>query len=159
MNISITPFLWFRDRVEEAVELYTSVFPDATVTKISRRGGAADGSKGDVISAEIELQGQRLILFHGGPTFEPTPAFSLLVQCRTQAEVDQYWSALTTGGGSEQPCGWLTDKFGVSWQIVPEILPRYLQDEDPAKAGRVAQAMMKMKKIVIADLERAWAGE
>jgi len=154
----ITPFLWFDDRIEEAVELYTSVFSNAKITNIMRGGQGAPGSSGRVMSATFELEGQAFMALNGGPTFQFTPAVSFFVRCETQAEVDRYWIRLTEGGGSEERCGWLKDKFGLSWQIIPVALERYLGDSDPAKAQRVMQAMLKMKKLDIASLDRAYAG-
>jgi predicted 3-demethylubiquinone-9 3-methyltransferase (glyoxalase superfamily) len=153
----ITPFLWFQDRLEEAVELYTSVFPNAKVTRMSRMG---EGPSGPLMSAAFELEGQAFMAFNGRPPqhrFDESVSF--FVRCETQAEVDRYWDRLTANGGEEQPCGWLKDPFGLSWQIVPATLERYLGDPDPAKVQRVVQAMLKMKRLDIAGLERAYAGK
>lgn len=147
----ITPFLWFDGRIDEALELYTSVFPNTKVGKITRRGDK-------VMSASFELEGQAFMALDGGPTYRPTPAISFFVRCETQAEVDHYWTRLTADGGAESRCGWLVDKFGLSWQIIPVALERYLSDDDPAKAQRVMQAMLKMVKLDIAALDRAYAG-
>jgi predicted 3-demethylubiquinone-9 3-methyltransferase (glyoxalase superfamily) len=147
----ITPFLWFDGRVEEAVELYTSVFPNTKVGKITRHGDK-------VMSASFELEGQAFLALNGGPTYQFSPAVSFFVRCETQVEVDHYWTRLTANGGAENQCGWLSDKFGLCWQIIPVALERYLNDDDPAKAQRVMQAMLKMTKIDIAALDRAYAG-
>ncbi len=153
---SITPCLWFESRAAEALELYTSVFPDARVHSETRWPEGTPNA-GALLSAEFELTGQRFILIDGGgPGF--TDAISLSVGVETQEEVDRYWEALLAGGGEESMCGWLRDRFGVAWQIIPSILPRYMADPDSARAARVTQAMMQMRKIVIADLETAYAG-
>lgn len=153
---SITPCLWFESRAAEALELYTSVFPDARVHS-ETRWPEGTPNVGALLSAEFELAGQRFILIDGGgPGF--TDAISLSVGVETQEEVDRYWEALLAGGGEESMCGWLRDRFGVAWQIIPSILPRYMADPDPERAGRVTQAMMQMRKIVIADLDAAYAG-
>lgn len=153
---SITPCLWFASRAAEALELYTSVFPDARVHSETRWPEGTPNA-GALLSAEFELAGQRFILIDGGgPGF--TDAISLSVGVETQEEVDRYWEALLAGGGEESMCGWLRDRFGVAWQIIPSILPRYMADPDSARAARVTQAMMQMSKIVIADLETAYAG-
>ncbi len=147
----ITPFLWFDGNVDEAVKFYTTIFKDSKTVSLNRAG--ADGP---VISAELELAGQRLMLFNGGPQFKFNEAISLFVSCETQAEVDQYWNALSAGG---QPgrCGWLKDKFGLSWQIVPTVLGELLGGKDPAGAKRAMEAMLKMDKLDIATLKRAYA--
>jgi len=148
----ITPFLWYDGKVEEAMNLYRSVFTNAKVLATS------PGPDGSMMSATIELEGQQLILFNGGPHYQLTPAVSMYVNCETQAEVDDLWGKLLAGGGQETQCGWLQDRFGLSWQIIPSILPKLLQDKDREKAGRAMNAMLKMKKIDIAGLERAAAG-
>ena len=148
----ITPFLWYDGKIEDAVSFYRSVFPNSKVH------GTAPGPVGSLMSATIELEGQTLMLFNGGPHYTLTPAISLYVNCETQAEVDDLWTKLLAGGGKETQCGWLEDRFGLSWQIIPSILPRLLGDKDRAKAGRAMNAMLKMKKIDIAGLERAAAG-
>ena len=147
----ITPFLWYNGRIQEAVTLYTSVFPKSKVISTSP---GPDG----LMSATLEIEGQQLILFNGGPHYAFTPAASLYVDCRDQEEVDRLWSALLADGGREDRCGWLQDKFGLSWQIIPSILPRLLQDPDRAKADRAMQAMLTMRKIDVAALERAADG-
>jgi len=150
----ITPFLTFDNQAEEAMKFYTSVFKSSKVLTSSRYGDSGPGPKGSLMAATISLDGQELTLLNGGPTFKFTQAFSLFVTCETQAEVDEYWSKLTAGG-KEVQCGWLVDKFGVSWQVVPSILMKLLSDKDAQKAGRVMQAMMKMVKMDIKALEQA----
>ncbi|GAM98476.1 3-demethylubiquinone-9 3-methyltransferase [alpha proteobacterium U9-1i] len=142
----ITPFLWFDGQLEQAVKFYTSVFKDSHVVSINP------------MTASFVLEGQEFMGLNAGPMFKFNEAVSFFVKCETQEDVDYYWSALTADGGSEGQCAWLKDKFGLSWQIVPTTLGRYLGDADRAKANRVMQAMMKMKKIVIADLDAAAAG-
>lgn len=146
----ITPFIWFNDQAEEAMNLYAKVFKNAKVVNVVR-----DSAR--LHSGTVEIDGLRLHCFNGGPYFKPNEAISLMVDCETQAEVDHLWNALTADGGSEQQCGWLKDKFGVSWQITPRALVALLRDPDPARAQRAAAAMMKMKKIDIAVLEQAAA--
>ena len=155
---SITPFLWFDDRIDEAVSLYVSVFPDARIVRTSRYGPGAPRPAGTAMSMTFELRGQEFMALNGGPLFQFTPAVSFVVKCETQAEVDHYWQGLLAGGGDEQPCGWLKDRFGLSWQVIPAALGRALSDPDPARAGRAMQAMLQMKKIDIAALDRALAG-
>ncbi len=138
----ITPFLWYNGQVEDAVALYTSVFPTSKVLSSSP------------MTATVEIEGQQLIIFNGGPRYALSPAASLYVNCETQAEVDRLWTQLSEGG-SESRCGWLVDRFGLSWQIIPSILPKLLQDPDRAKAKRAMDAMLTMGKIDIAALERA----
>ena len=150
----ITPFLWFDTESQEAAEFYTSVFPNSKITKVTTR---PDRSDEPVLTVEFELDGQRFIALNGGPQFSFTEAVSFDVKCQTQEEVDGYWETLSEGG-EEGPCGWLKDRFGLSWQIVPEVLPRLLADPDREKADRVFSAMMKMGKIEIAELERAAEG-
>jgi predicted 3-demethylubiquinone-9 3-methyltransferase (glyoxalase superfamily) len=156
----ITPFFWFPGNAEEAVRLYTSIFDDAKTGQIAHyddAGAEASGMpKGSVLTIAFSLAGQDFVALNGGPNFEFTPAISFYVNCATQAEVDHYWQKLTENGGEPGPCGWLKDKFGVSWQIVPSILPEYLNDPNAEKAGRVMQAMLQMQKIDIAALEAAY---
>ena len=140
---TITPFLWFDRSVEEAVRFYVSVFPDTRIVSMNP------------MSATFELQGQTFMALNGGPMYKFTEAVSFFLRCETQAEVDDYWRKLTADGGSEQACGWLKDKYGLSWQVIPTALGRYLADPDRAKAQRVMQAMLKMTKIDIAALDRA----
>lgn len=147
----ITPFLWFDGNVREAVAHYASIFPNTKVLETT------PGPNGTLMSATLEIEEQQLILFNGGPSHTFTPAISLYVSCETQGEVDALWAKLTDGG-AESRCGWLEDRFGLSWQIIPSILPQLLQDRDREKAGRALNAMLGMQKIDIAALERAFAG-
>ena len=154
----ITTFLTFDHQAEDAANFYTSVFKNSKIVSTSRYGDTGPGPKGSLMTATISLDGQELILLNGGPSFTFTQGFSLFVSCETQAEVDDYWSKLTAGGGKEVACGWLTDKFGVSWQIVPTILMKLIADKDAKKAARVMQAMMKMVKIDIKGIQNAAEG-
>ena len=153
----ITTFLTFDHQAEDAANFYTSVFKNSKIVSTTRYGDAGPGPKGSLMTATISLDGQELMLLNGGPTFKFSQATSLFVTCETQAEVDDYWSKLTAGG-KEVQCGWLVDKFGVSWQIIPTILVKLLSDKDAKRAGRVMQAMMKMVKIDIKGLQEAAAG-
>jgi predicted 3-demethylubiquinone-9 3-methyltransferase (glyoxalase superfamily) len=146
-----TPFLWLDGKVGEAAKFYCSVFKKSKIVQLN-------GLARNLQSATLRLNGQELILFNGGPHFKLTPAFSLMVQCKTQKEVDTYWKKLTQGG-EESRCGWLVDRYGLSWQIVPEILFSLLGDKDEAKAGRAMQAMLQMRKLDIQALRRAHAGK
>jgi predicted 3-demethylubiquinone-9 3-methyltransferase (glyoxalase superfamily) len=154
----ITPFLWFDDTAEEAMTFYTSIFKNSKVVSVSRYGDAGPGPKGSVMSATFELEGQRFMALNGGPLFSFTPAISFFVNCQTQAEVDDLWEKLSAGG-KEDRCGWLKDKYGLSWQIIPSDLGEMLQDKDPEKSKRVMQAMLQMSKIDIEGLRRAHAGK
>ncbi|HXI20791.1 MAG TPA: VOC family protein [Gemmatimonadales bacterium] len=149
----ITPFLWFDGRAEEAMQFYTAIFPNSRILSLSRAGAA-----GPVISGTFELAGRPFMALNGGPTYQFTPAISLFVSCRTQAEIDDYWDRLLAGGGEPTRCGWLKDRFGLSWQVVPTVLGRLLGDPDREKAGRAMQAMLQMVKLDIAALERAFEG-
>ena len=150
----ITPMLWFDGHAEEAANLYVSIFPDSSIGSISRQ---PDGS---TLALEFTLAGRRFTALNGGPLFSFTPAVSFVIDCRTQEEVDHYWEALREGGAPEaQQCGWLADRFGVSWQVVPRQLMEYLGDPDREKADRTMQAMLKMKKLDIEGLRRAHDGE
>ena len=151
---TVTPFLWFDTEAKEAAEFYTSVFPNSRITKVTTR---PDRSEETVLTVEFDLDDRRFIALNGGPQYSFTEAFSLSTDCRTQDEVDRYWATLTEGG-EEGPCGWLKDRYGLSWQVVPEVLPRLLTDPDRDRADRVFAAMMTMKKIDIAELERAADG-
>jgi predicted 3-demethylubiquinone-9 3-methyltransferase (glyoxalase superfamily) len=153
----ITTFLWFDGQAEQAVEHYISIFPDSRVTNVSRWGKGAPAPEGSVMSVSFELAGQGYMALNGGPQYKFTPAISLLVSCTSQDEVDRYWDRLLEGG-KPTACGWLDDKFGLSWQIIPTALFELMSDPDPAKAGRVGQALMTMVKIDIAELRRAHAG-
>jgi predicted 3-demethylubiquinone-9 3-methyltransferase (glyoxalase superfamily) len=151
----ITPFLWFDTQAEEAAKFYCSVFPNSKILRTSHYGEGAPGPKGSVMTVEFELDGQRHIALNGGPIFKLTEAFSLMVDCKNQKEVDTYWEKLTDGG-EESQCGWLKDRYGVSWQITPTILTELINDPDPKKVSRVMQAMMKMGKIEIEPLKKAY---
>jgi predicted 3-demethylubiquinone-9 3-methyltransferase (glyoxalase superfamily) len=154
----ITTFLWFDDNAEEAINLYVSTFKNSKVLNMSRYPSGGPGQPGKVMTATFELEGQQFMALNGGPQFKFTEAISLFVSCETQAEVDDLWSKLTADGGKESQCGWLKDKFGLSWQIIPTALGRLLGDKDPARSQRAMQAMLKMKKIDIAGLEEAANG-
>ncbi len=154
----ISPFLWFDSQAEEAATLYTSIFPNSKILALARYGDAGPGPKGSVMTVQFQLDGQEIIALNGGPMYKFTEAISLSVDCKSQEEVDRYWTKLTGDGGQEGPCGWLKDKFGLSWQITPAILGQLLSDTDRKKAARVMEAMMKMKKIDIASLKRAYEG-
>ena len=154
----VTPFLWFDANAEEAAKLYVSLFADSKMGNVARWAKGSPYPEGAVMSVTIELAQQEYILFNGGSHFKLNEAFSLFVSCDDQAEVDRYWDALIADGGSPSQCGWLKDKFGVSWQIAPKVLLRLIGDPDAEKARRAMQAMMQMTKINIAELERAAAG-
>ncbi len=153
----ITPFLWFNDQLEEAMAFYTSVFKDSRVETVSRYSEAGPGPAGTVMTATFYLDGVEFMGLNGGPEFKFTEAISFFVKCETQEEVDDLWEKLSEGG-APQMCGWLKDKFGVSWQIVPNILGELMADEDPEKARRVTEAMLKMVKIDIQGLKDAYRG-
>jgi predicted 3-demethylubiquinone-9 3-methyltransferase (glyoxalase superfamily) len=153
----ITPFLWFDDRIGEAIEFYTSVFKNAKIKDVSRYGDVGPLEKGKIMGATFELEGQEFMALNGGPEFKFTEAISFFVKCEDQAEVDYYWNALTANGGEESQCGWLKDKFGLSWQIIPNALVQYLGDQDSGRSQRAMAAMLKMQKIDIAELDRAAA--
>lgn len=152
----ITPCLWFDTEAEEAVGFYTSVFPDARVLKVERYGDAGPRPAGSVMTVSFELAGQEFVALNGGPEYTFNEAISFQVSCDDQDEVDRYWGALSEGG-EEGPCGWLKDRWGVSWQIVPTRLPQLLNDPDPQRAERAMRAMLDMRKIDIAALEEAAA--
>jgi predicted 3-demethylubiquinone-9 3-methyltransferase (glyoxalase superfamily) len=155
----ITPHLWFESQAEEAARFYTSLFKHSKITKVMRYGDAgskvAGRPKGSVMTVSFQLEGQEFVALNGGPIFTFSPAISLFVKCKTQAEVDQLWSKLSVGG-EIQPCGWLKDKYGVSWQIVPIVLQKMLQDKDPERSERVMRAMLGMKKLDIETLKQAY---
>ncbi len=153
----LTACLWFDTEGEEAAHFYTSVFPNSRITGISHYGEAGPREAGSVMTVDFELDGQPFLALNGGPEFTFSEAISYQVSCETQDEVDRYWTTLSEGG-EEGPCGWLKDRFGLSWQIVPTALPRLLQDPDREKAQRVMAAMLQMRKIEIDELERAAAG-
>ena len=155
----ITPFLWFNADAQAAIEFYVGLFPDSEIVSMGHYGEGVPGLAGKVMHAQFRLQGRDFFAMDAGPQFPFTEAISLFVSCENQAEVDHYWSALTADGGAEQPCGWLKDRWGVSWQIVPTRLGQLMGDPDPAKAQRVMQAMLKMRKIVVKDLQAAYDGK
>jgi predicted 3-demethylubiquinone-9 3-methyltransferase (glyoxalase superfamily) len=152
----ITTFLWFDGDAEEAANYYTSIFGNSRILNVARYGDAGPGPKGSVMTVTFQLEDQEFIALNGGPQFKFTEAISLLVNCKTQKEVDELWSKLTAGG-EESQCGWLKDKYGLSWQIVPAALFELLQDPDPKKAKRVMEAMLQMRKIDLGLLEKAAA--
>jgi predicted 3-demethylubiquinone-9 3-methyltransferase (glyoxalase superfamily) len=151
----ITPFLWFDGKAEEAMNFYVSIFKNSKVGRVSRYGEGGPGPKGTVMSATFQLAGQDFFALNGGPQFQFTPAISFFVNCETQPEVDELWDKLSEGGKKER-CGWLKDKYGLSWQIIPSVLGKLLQDKDPAKSKRVMQAMLQMDKIDIQRLQQAY---
>ena len=146
----ITPFLWFNDQAEEAANFYTSIFKNSKVSSINRM------PDGKIMTATFELEDQKFFALDGGPMFSFTLAISFFINCKTQEEVDELWDKLISGGGEESMCGWLKDKYGLSWQIIPSALGRMLGDQDPEKAQRVMQAMLKMHKIDVQALEQAY---
>jgi predicted 3-demethylubiquinone-9 3-methyltransferase (glyoxalase superfamily) len=156
MKAKITPFLWFDTQAEEAADLYVSVFPDSRIVDVVRGSTVPEGDE-QVMIVAFELAGMQITALNGGPHHKFTEAVSFVIDCADQDEVDHYWDALSADGGEEGPCGWLKDRFGLSWQVVPEALPRLLGDPDRGKAGRVMQAMLGMKKLNVAELERAAA--
>ena len=151
----ITPFLWFDGQAEEAMNFYISIFKNSKVVSVNRYGEAGPGPKGTVMTASFLLEGQEFVALNGGPQFTFSPAISFVVNSETQEEVDKFWEKLSAGGEQHQ-CGWLKDKYGVSWQIVPTVLIEMLNDPDPVKSGRVMKAMLQMNKIDIAGLKRAY---
>jgi predicted 3-demethylubiquinone-9 3-methyltransferase (glyoxalase superfamily) len=159
----ITPFLWFDDQAEEAARFYTSIFKNSKLGKITRYGESAEKAAGrpagSVMTVEFELEGQKFTALNGGPVFKFNESISFVVNCDTQEEVDYFWEKLSADGGQESQCGWLRDKFGVSWQVVPKALINMLQDKDPNKSERVMKAMLQMQKLDIKTLEHAYAGK
>jgi predicted 3-demethylubiquinone-9 3-methyltransferase (glyoxalase superfamily) len=153
----IKSFLWYDNQAEEAAKLYTSLFPDSKITKVTKFQNAGPG--GDVTIVDFELAGTEYSAMNAGPEFKFNESHSILVDCDSQAEVDRYWNALTADGGEESMCGWLKDKFGLSWQIVPSRLNELLEDPDPERASRAMQAMLQMQKLDVAALEKAAAGQ
>jgi predicted 3-demethylubiquinone-9 3-methyltransferase (glyoxalase superfamily) len=158
----ITPCLWYDDQAEQAAEFYCSVFQNSAITHISRYPEAGHDihkkPPGSVMVVAFELDGQPFTALNGGPIFKFDEAVSFQIMCETQDEIDYYWSRLTGGGGQEGPCGWLKDQFGLSWQVVPSAIPKMMSDPDRAKSARVMNAFMKMKRLDLASLERAYAG-
>jgi predicted 3-demethylubiquinone-9 3-methyltransferase (glyoxalase superfamily) len=157
MTSTISTCLWFNGQAEEAVSFYRSVFRDSRTLDVVRSGDQGPGPKGSVLAMNFELNGHSFVALNGGPQYTFSPAISLVVLCRNQEEVDRYWDRLLEGGRPNR-CGWLTDRFGVSWQVVPEVLDKMLQDRDAAKANRAMQAMLSMTKLDIAELKRAYDG-
>lgn len=154
----IVPYLWFDDQAEEAMKFYVSIFDNSRVVSVTRDEVGVGGPKGRVLVVQFQLEGQDFTALNGGPRFKFTEAISLHVTCETQDEVDRLWSKLTSGGGEESQCGWLKDKFGLSWQIIPRALGEMIGDKDPAKAKRAMEAMLQMRKIDIAGIKRAYDG-
>jgi predicted 3-demethylubiquinone-9 3-methyltransferase (glyoxalase superfamily) len=159
----ITPFLWFDNQAEAAVKFYTSVFKNSKIGRIARYDKAGEGVSGrpagSVMTVEFQIEGQKFIALNGGPQFKFNEAVSFVVNCKTQAEVDYYWKKLTAGGGKAVQCGWLNDKYGLSWQIVPTVLGELMRSKDAAKSQRVMQAMLQMVKLNIKKLKDAHAGK
>jgi predicted 3-demethylubiquinone-9 3-methyltransferase (glyoxalase superfamily) len=151
----ITPFLWFDGKAEEAMNFYVSIFKNSKVGSLTRYGDAGPGPKGTVMIAEFQLEGEDFVALNGGPQFTFTPAISFFVDCKTQQEVDELWEKLSEGGEKNR-CGWLRDKYGVSWQIVPSALRELMADKDPEKSKRVMKAMLQMDKIDIKGLKQAY---
>lgn len=151
----ITPFLWFNDQAEDAMHFYVSIFENSKVGQVTRCGEAGPGPKGAVMSATFQLEGQEFMALNGGPHFSFTPAISMFVNCETQEEVDEFWEKLSAGGSKER-CGWLKDKYGLSWQIIPSALGKLMGDKNPAKAKSVMNAMLQMNRIDIKTLQQAY---
>ena len=154
----ITPFLWYNNNAEEAMNFYTSIFPNSKIITISRYGEAGPGPKGSVMSAIFEINGQEFYALNGGPLYTFTPAVSFFVKCETQEEVDYFWEKLSEGGTPNR-CGWLTDKFGLTWQVIPAVLGSLLQGKDAEKSKRAMMAMLQMVKLDIKTLQQAYDGE
>src|SRR6266550_3005042 len=154
----ITPFLWFDGKAEEAMKFYVSIFKNSEIVSVSRYGEGGPGPKGTVMTAVFQLEGQEFYALNGGPQFTFSPAVSFFISCETQQEVDELWEKLSEGGEKNR-CGWLRDKYGLSWQIIPTALGKLMSDPDPEKSKAVFQAMLKMNKIVIEDLKRAYEGK
>ena len=152
----ITPFLWFDSQAEEAIEFYLSVFKDGKIHTTTRYPEDGPGSAGSVMTIAFELQGEQFVALNGGPHFQFNEAVSFQIHCETQSEIDYFWSKLTEGG-KEQPCGWVKDKFGLSWQVIPNALPQMLMDENSEKAQRIMKSMLQMRKIDLDALKRAQA--
>lgn len=153
----ITPFLWYDTQAEEAAKFYCSIFKNSRILNTARYPEGSPAPAGSVMTVEFELEGQRFIALNGGPHFQFNESVSFSIECDTQAEVDRYWDQLLSGGGQESQCGWLKDRYGLSWQVNPKALGRMLSDPDKEKASRVMQAMLQMKKIDTAELERAYS--
>lgn len=156
----ITPFLWFDNNAEEAIDFYMSVFKNARKGHAQRYpAGSPGGMDGKYMTGTFSIEGQEFVALNGGPTFKFNESFSLVIDCGDQEEVDYYWNKLTADGGQESQCGWLKDKFGMSWQVTPRVLPELMNSKDAAQNGRVMQAMLKMRKIIIRDIEEAANGK
>ena len=158
MMQKITPFLWFDNQAEEAMNFYVSIFKNSRIGRVSRYGDSGPGPKGSFMVGTFYLDGQEFMVINGGPTYKLTHAFSMLVNCETQEEIDYYWDKLTADGGKPIRCGWLDDRFGLAWQIVPTALGKMMSSGDGEKSNRVMQALLKMDKLVIADLQKAYDG-
>ena len=156
---SISTFLWFERHAEAAAEFYTTLFPDSRITKVARWGDGGPAPKGSVMTVAFELAGHRLTAINGGPHYKLNPAVSLVVSCETQDEIDHYWDTLLADGGKPSMCGWLEDRFGLSWQVIPSVIGELLTDGDPAKAARAGRALMSMQKLDLAALQRAHRGD
>jgi predicted 3-demethylubiquinone-9 3-methyltransferase (glyoxalase superfamily) len=154
----ITPFLWFDSQAEDAAKFYVSIFDNSRILKVVRYGAAGPGPEGTVMTVAFELNGMKFTALNGGPLFKFNESVSFVINCETQAEIDRLWEKLTAGGGQESRCGWLKDRYGLSWQVVPTVLPELLSDRDVAKAQRAMKAMMGMGKLDIAALKEAQAG-
>lgn len=154
----ISPFLWFDGKAEEAANFYVAIFKNSKIANVMRYGEAGPGPKGSVMGVTFQLDGQEFMAINGGPQFTFSPAISFFVKCETQAEIDHFWDKLLAGGGRTQQCGWLTDRYGVTWQIVPTILGELLQSKDTEKSQRAMRAMMQMVKLDIAALKKAFDG-
>lgn len=154
----ITPCLWFDGKVEDALKFYTSIFKKGKVGSISRYGDGVPGKKGAILTATFELAGQEFMILNGGPEYPHTPAVSFVVTCKNQKEIDHYWKKLLKGGGKEVECGWVTDRFGVSWQVVPARLQKMITGKHEARRDRVMKALMKMVKLDLKALEKAYKG-
>jgi predicted 3-demethylubiquinone-9 3-methyltransferase (glyoxalase superfamily) len=154
----ISPFLWFHDQAEQAATFYVSLFPRSRIVKVARYGEGGPMPAGTAMTVQLELDGQAITALNGGPHYTLSPAFSFVIDCKDQDEVDHFWNRLIADGGQESQCGWLTDRFGLSWQVVPSVLAELLTDRDPARARRAMEAMMTMRKLDIAALQRAHRG-
>lgn len=154
----ITPFYWFDNDAEEAMDFYTAIFKNSKIGSVSRYGDTGPGPKGSVLVATISLEGQDIMLLNGGPHYKLSPAASLVVNCEAQEEIDYYWDKLTADGGKPSRCGWLEDKFGLSWQVVPKMLAKLMSGGDSEKSNRMMQELLKMDKLIIADLQKAYDG-
>ncbi len=155
----ITPFLWFDNQAEEAANFYVSAFKNSKVLSVVRYGETGPGPKGTVMTVEFELEGQKFVGLNGGPHFKFTEAVSFVINCETQEEVDYFWEKLTAEGGAESQCGWLKDRYGLSWQVVPTAVIEMLKDKDPERSQRAMKAVLQMKKIDIGQAKQAYDGE